>query len=265
MKKLYHLSLLLLSASLFAQYAPAAGNLIVFSETQNPFSLYLNGELQHTRAQTTIRIKNLNQPYYNVKIVFEDKSLKPITKNYVSVMARDGLTFEESTYKISVNKKSKKTKMTYFSGTPIIDDYIDSTDGSTSEGRYPPERNNNTDINININTNVNSPNANNNWGSNRRHPKAMEERDFQKFKVNLKKENFDDGKINLTQNLLLNNYLNTKQIAEVASTFAFSKNQMEFVKNSYANCVDSKNYYLIKEVFTFESDQKEFMRFINNQ
>ena len=39
----------------------------------------------------------------DAKIVFEDKTLKDITKNYVSVIAKDGITFEEATYKIIFN------------------------------------------------------------------------------------------------------------------------------------------------------------------
>lgn len=252
------------------QYVPSAGNLVFFSETQDPFYLYLNGEIQNNQPKPVIRIENLNQRFYSVKIIFENKALREINKNYISAVSRDGITFEEATYKITVNQKSKKTKIKYFSGTPIIPDSLpEDQNVLVLETQNPPVQNNGTNIYININTKESSshdPTRNPNNPNNRpRYIREMGERDFQRAKNNLSKESFDDTKIALTQNILLNNYLNTKQIAEIANTFTFDKNQMAFVKQAYSRCVDVKNYYIIKDTFTFDSDRKELIRFINNQ
>ena len=229
--------------------------------------MYLNGELQNESPKTNIRIENLNQRYYNVKIIFEDKNLKSIVKNYVSVTSNDGSVFEEATYKIKVDAKTKKTKMNYFSGTPIIPDFVPPSNVYVTNKPEP------TNQNININTGINININNNNLPETRQNPKksrdynyqAMNSNEFEIFLNAIKKESFDDNKLAISQNILLNNYLNTKQISEITSYFSFSKNQMIFVKNAYHHCVDTKNYYIIKDTFKFDSDKTEFMNFINNR
>lgn len=69
-----------LNSVVSAQFLPTA-NLTIFSEDGNKFYLILNGERQNDEPQTNIRIEELPQPYYNCKIIFEDKSMKEISKN----------------------------------------------------------------------------------------------------------------------------------------------------------------------------------------
>ncbi len=268
MKKTFTLLTLFLSITLFAQYAAIeAGNLNIFSESGEPFFMYLNGELQNESPKTNIRIENLNQRYYNVKIIFENKNLKSILKNYVSVTSNDGLTFEEATYKIKIDEKSKKTKLNYFSGTPIIPDFIPPSNVFVINKPEPANQNVNinTGINININNNNLPVTGQNSKKSRDYNYQAMNSNEFETVLNAIKKESFDDNKLAIAKNILLNNYLSTKQISQIAPYFSFSQNQMIFVKNAYNRCTDIKNYYLIKDIFKFDSDKKEFMNFINNQ
>jgi hypothetical protein len=91
MKKILTLSFLLFALVSFSQYISPVGHLTVFSESGVPFFMYLNGELQNDTPQTNIRIEDLNQQFYNVQIKFQDKTLKDISKNYVTVMDRNGV------------------------------------------------------------------------------------------------------------------------------------------------------------------------------
>mgnify|MGYP003352788955 CR=1 FL=1 len=56
-------------------------SLTIFSEDGDKFILYLNGQQQNNMGQTNLRLDGLSQPYYQAKIVFEDKSKAAISKN----------------------------------------------------------------------------------------------------------------------------------------------------------------------------------------
>ncbi|WPO80832.1 DUF4476 domain-containing protein [Flavobacterium sp. KACC 22761] len=263
MKKLFSLYFIFLSCILFAQQYPSSGCLTIFSDNSEMFSVYLNGELQNIQPRSNVTIKNLNQRFYNVKISFENTALKNITKNYVTVMGKDGKTFEDATYKIKIDYKTKKTKLNYYSGKDIVPDFYPNQD--SLEANQNPSPNQNVTINngINISINGKEQSRSNLDYKNRKCPE-MSPAEFEIAMASIKKENFDDQKSAIAQNIILNNCLKTNQIAQIAKTFSFADNQMKFAKQAYNSCVDVRNYYLIKDVFSFQVDQQEFMNFINS-
>lgn len=110
--------LLLVSAITFAQYSKV-GHLTIFSESGDKFFLILNGEQMNDIAQTNLRIEDLNQPYYNAKIIFENKNLQEISKNYLPLQDVDAV-FCDVTYKIKKDKNNtNKMKLNFFSQTPV--------------------------------------------------------------------------------------------------------------------------------------------------
>ncbi len=86
----------------FAQPQPT-GALTIFSEDGDKFFLMLNGEAQNNVPQSNIRVEDLPQPYYSVKIVFENKSFPEILKKNLMVADSDGI-FMDVTYKIKHDK-----------------------------------------------------------------------------------------------------------------------------------------------------------------
>ncbi len=121
-RKLTFLMLLFTVAS-FAQPIPA-GHLTIFSEDGDKFTLILNGEVINDVPQTNLRVEDLNQPYYNAKIKFEDKSLVEISKNNLALTDLDGI-FSDVTYKIKRDKNNKtKMKMNYFSSIPVQPNFV---------------------------------------------------------------------------------------------------------------------------------------------
>lgn len=123
-KKITLLVLLLISSSTFAQLNGPVGHLTIFSEDGDKFTLILNGEVINDVPQTNLRVEDLNQPYYNAKIKFEDKSLMDISKNNLMLTDVDGI-FSDVTYKIKRDKNNKtKMKLNYFSSIPVRPDFI---------------------------------------------------------------------------------------------------------------------------------------------
>lgn len=121
---LFFLLALLLFSEAFSQPGTPAGHLTIFSEDGDKFQLYLNGELMNDEPQTNLRVEDLNQPYYNARVTFEDKNRTDITKNNLMIADADGI-FADVTYKIKRDKNIKtKMKMNYFSSVPVRPDFI---------------------------------------------------------------------------------------------------------------------------------------------
>jgi hypothetical protein len=98
--------LLWATPQLTAQMFPTS-NLTIFSEDGHRFFLILNGVRQNEVAQTNVRIEELPQPYYNCKIIFEDKALNEISKNALMLTDADGI-HQDVTYKIKADNKGKQ-------------------------------------------------------------------------------------------------------------------------------------------------------------
>ncbi|TDP59440.1 DUF4476 domain-containing protein [Flavobacterium dankookense] len=122
-RKITLLAFLLISSISFSQIGPV-GHLTIFSEDGDRFTLILNGEVINDTPQTNLRVEDLNQPYYNAKIRFEDKTLADVSKNNLMIADVDGI-FSDVTYKIRRDKNNKtKMKLNYFSSIPVQPDFI---------------------------------------------------------------------------------------------------------------------------------------------
>ncbi|WP_412476202.1 DUF4476 domain-containing protein [Flavobacterium sp. TBRC 19031] len=122
-KQIILMTLLLVSTYSFSQ-SGQVGHLNIFSEDGDRFTLILNGEVINDTPQTNLRVEDLNQPYYNVKIKFEDTALSDISKNNLMITDVDDV-FSDVTYKIKRDKNNKtKMKLNYFSSIPVRPDFI---------------------------------------------------------------------------------------------------------------------------------------------
>jgi hypothetical protein len=65
---------------LFNTALSQSGNLVFYNQEGNRFFVILNGVKMNSDAQTNVKITNLPQPYYKVKIIFEDKTLGEVDK-----------------------------------------------------------------------------------------------------------------------------------------------------------------------------------------
>ena len=99
-------------------FAQATSNLVVFSEDGNKFYLILNGIRQNEKAQTNVKIMDLNQPYYTTKIIFEDNTIPDLDKKILSVVDASTSSPQEVTYKIKKDKNGLNI-LRFFSMVPI--------------------------------------------------------------------------------------------------------------------------------------------------
>ncbi len=105
----------------FAQET-STGNLTVFSENGATFYLFLDGIKQNDSARSNVRITNLQDLYYNVRIVFSDAGIPPITKNNLPVSDGDDM-MKDVGYHIRTDK-SGKAKLHFYSMLNVSPDFI---------------------------------------------------------------------------------------------------------------------------------------------
>lgn len=82
-------------------WAQMQSNLVFFSEQGERFFVILNGERQNDEAQTNVKITDLPQPHYKLKIIFENTSIPDLDKN---------LMFESGTETVFIVKQKRNGK-----------------------------------------------------------------------------------------------------------------------------------------------------------
>lgn len=300
MRKLYFaIAATLITAFAFAQ-APT-GNLTIFSEDGDRFFLVLNGELQNDIPQTNIRVEELNQPYYNAKILFEDKSLVEITKKNLAIADIDG-EYMDVTYKIKRDKNNKnKLKLNFFSEIPVDRQYrapqnvhvvhygapqpvstVSHTTTTTTVG------NTGMGVGVNVggvgvNINIKEPNGiytetttttvthgqpQVNYdpplrGCNSKYP--MGSTDFNNALTSVKKQGFDETKLKVAKQIVTANCLDVNQIKQIANTISFEENKLDFVKLAYDYCTEKKNYFRLNDIFSFSTNVDNLTEYIQNK
>ena len=120
MNKWFLIVFLFLPTYLFAQ-EQAMGNLTIFSEDGDRFFVYLDGKKQNDVAQSTLRIRELSQLSYLVKIEFENNRYTAISKPNVFISDGDDNMMEVA-YKIS--RRSGLPKLKFYSMNTIKKDFI---------------------------------------------------------------------------------------------------------------------------------------------
>ena len=315
-RKITLFAFLLLSSLSFAQLGPV-GHLTIFSEDGDRFTLILNGEVINDTPQTNLRVEDLNQPYYNAKIKFEDKSLADITKNNLMLTDVDGV-FADVTYKIKRDKNNKtKMKMNYFSSIPVRPDFIPPSNvhvvhygqprpvatqqvivqqpvggvsqtttttttqtGGTSVGVGVNIGGVNMGISINdgmgtgVVTQTTTTTTTNNSsqvivvdepirGCGGR--SCMTSSNFNAALATIKKQNFEDTQLKTAKQVIAANCLNVDQIIQIANTFSFEDNKLEFAKFAYDYCIEPRNYFKLNGIFSFSSNVDELSDYVQSR
>lgn len=83
----------------------AQNNLVVFSENGEKFFLIINGIKQNIEAETNVKVTDLIQPNYKVKIVFEEKSKGVVDQNIYFMQGGEPVKNHEFVYSVGIKKK----------------------------------------------------------------------------------------------------------------------------------------------------------------
>jgi len=284
-------SFLIFTFSMFAQVQPT-GALTIFSEDGDKFFLVLNGEKQNNIAQTNLRIEDLPQPYYTVKIIFENNTLTEISKKNLMLTDVDGI-FQDVTYKIKHDKTGMpKMSSLPYSSIPITQGYVapsnvyvmhygapvaavSQTTTTTTTIGTPGTNVNINMAGINVGMTVSDPfqtqitettttttstGVNHNTisaNTNCSNGFSMLPGDFSSAVATIKKQSFDDTKLSTAKQITSSNCLSAAQITDICKLLGFEQSKLDYAKFAFRFCTDAKNYFKVNNVFQFSTSVDE--------
>jgi hypothetical protein len=101
----------------------------------------------------------------------------------------------------------------------------------------------------------------NNYGN---YGMVMDSVSFNQFMNVLKKNTFENSKMDIIKQQSKTGAFTSQQIKSILMSLNYEANKLEMAKLLYRNCADKQNFFLVYDVFSFESSKKELMDFISN-
>jgi hypothetical protein len=59
--------------------------------------------------------------------------------------------------------------------------------------------------------------------------------------------------------------INVQQLVGILKEFSFETTKLDFAKSSYRYVVDKRNYFMVNDVFTFQSSKDDLNDFLQRQ
>ena len=75
-------------------------------------------------------------------------------------------------------------------------------------------------------------------------------------------ESFDSSRLKLAKQIIMSNPMSVNQIMDICKLFSFESNKLDFAKFAYRHCTDKNRYFMLNEVFSFESSKRELHDYI---
>lgn len=91
---------------------------------------------------------------------------------------------------------------------------------------------------------------------------GMDPRDFEEEAAMLSKETFEDTRLATAKQVVANNPMTVNQITQICKLFTFESNKLELAKFAYPYCIEKNKYYMLNEVFTYDSSKKELNEYL---
>lgn len=321
MKKILFVLTLLFSGQIWAQ-----SNLTVFAEEGEKFIIFLNGVQQNKIAQANVHVENINDNVQKLRLVFDDKSLAPITQNLYYEPHKEYTC-------VVVQKKKNQVKRIDGKNTPaiyvirlqdvkdintnavkktdkvILPDNINSNDINNNEivtdnttvtttNITPANKAENVHVNVGVNgvgvnmnitgiegervnqtsttTTTTTRSTSNNQATHVDHQKnkikqvtpvcsPMSPTTMGSVLGQIKKQSFEDNKLNIIKQVLAGNCINAAQVKQLMGEFKFDENKLKVAKMCYEKTTDKNNYFTLNDAFSFSSTADELNTFLQSK
>ncbi|MGL2967364.1 DUF4476 domain-containing protein [Flavobacterium sp. XGLA_31] len=83
---------------------------------------------------------------------------------------------------------------------------------------------------------------------------CMSPGNFSAALATIKKQSFEETQLKTAMQVVTANCLNVDQIMQIANTFSFEDNKLEFAKFAYDYCTEPRNYFKLNGIFSFSSN-----------
>ena len=86
--------------------------------------------------------------------------------------------------------------------------------------------------------------------------------DFRHLVYSIDRLTFESSRMQLARQAIAHNRFSSAQVTELLMLFTFESSKLELAKLAFRNTIDKNHYYLVNDVFTFESSIAELNNFI---
>ncbi|WP_162126075.1 DUF4476 domain-containing protein [Flavobacterium phycosphaerae] len=83
---------------------------------------------------------------------------------------------------------------------------------------------------------------------------SMSLSNFNAAMATIKKQSFEETQLKTAKQVVAANCLSVDQIMQIANTFNFEDNKLEFAKFAYDYCIEPRNYFKLNGIFSFSSN-----------
>lgn len=268
--KLIKYTLVLFITLVLNVHAQQFRNIVLKTNNNSKFIVYVNQEQINQRPMSEIVITNLIDNYYDIRI--KTTSNKRI--NYHLYAAPNS----EIIYVLNTNYSSPKHN--FF----IQDIYpLPSNNSSNSFGWHQNSGNVNSgvgQINININNQVNTQQNNSviiadpiieevvyleGYDGEVGCEPPVNKKRFRSMLAAIEKQSFASSKKRIAKQIINSNCILTDNLIQIINLFNFESDKLAMAKFAYDYTYDIENYYKINNVFDFESTIEELDKYIRGK
>jgi len=91
---------------------------------------------------------------------------------------------------------------------------------------------------------------------------AMTNNDFAQAKESLRREWFENTRLETAKQVIDRNYFTSQQVKEMVLLFTFENNRLDIAKYAFGKTVDKGNYFIVNDAFTFNNNKEALKEYI---
>ena len=84
------------------------------------------------------------------------------------------------------------------------------------------------------------------------------------MKQSLRNERFENTRVTIARQMFNEHAFTAQQVKELLQEFSFENNKLDLAKYAYRNTTDRNNYYVVMDVFSFNSSKQELSNYMSN-
>ena len=92
--------------------------------------------------------------------------------------------------------------------------------------------------------------------------RAMSSADFGQAKESLRREWFENKRLETAKQIIDQNYFTSQQVKEMVLMFTYENNRLDIAKYAYGKTVDKGNYFIMNDAFTFNNNKEALKEYI---
>lgn len=293
MKKFIVFSTLFILITAAQALAQGVSHATIYSADNYKFTVFLNGEKKNEKPLANVRMINLPQLYYKLKITFEDTTLAPIEKKIFNIQDANG-NHVDATYEIVMKKgepsiawRSQTVNPRYIETQPTV--VIVNNAPSTTVQQTTTTTTTSTPENdaVKLNTVIGEITINPNGSSGSGQEKTtttttvvsgssgtaattsgnctgtmLNEADFNEAVNSIAARSTEDSKLIMAKQIMSGSCMSCAQVKQMIELLSTEAARLDLAKYAYARTIDKGNYFKINSVFKEDKSVDELNQYI---